>query len=161
VLPFFSRLLTTEAPPAPQQPAARSTPRAAAQEALWEAARTGNIGRAADALAAGADVNALDTASSEGGASGRRALNYAALFNQARMVTWLVERNADVRLVNKTGFTALHHAAEKGAYNAVEALLKAGADPNAVLPSGSTPLAVARQRNYRDVVRILEPVTRK
>jgi cytohesin len=130
---------------------------------LWQSARDGNMRRAADALAAGADVNALDTLSGESGGSrsGRRALNYAALHNQARMVHWLAERGADVALTNRSGFTPLHHAAETGSVHAAEALLKAGADPNAKLPSGSTPLTVAAQRRFTALVRLLEPVTRR
>lgn len=161
-LPFFSRLLDATpvavssggaAPPA-------TAPTAAVQESLWDAARRGDIRRAERALADGADIHALDTLSNEGGRSGRRALNFAALHNRADMVRWLVGRGANASEPNKTGFTPLHHAAESGAVNAVQALLAVGADPNAKLPSGSTPLAVARQRRHANIVRLLEPVTR-
>jgi hypothetical protein len=144
----------------PDGPTAGRIGVAQAQEALWEASRSGNIRRAEEALKAGAAIGAMDTLSSEAGASGRRALNFAALHNQARMVRWLVEKGAEINRPNKTGFTPLHHAAESGAFNAAEALLALGADPNAKLPSGSTPLSVARQRKKDAVVRLLEPVTR-
>lgn len=155
-LPFFSRLLQV-APPAA---IVSSLPAdaARAQEDLWDAARRGDVKRAAEALRQGADLNALDTVSAESGGarSGRRALNYAALHNEATMVRWLVAQGADLHLTNRTGFTPLHHAAEKGSYHAAEALVQLGANRSARLPSGTTPLQLARQRRQSAVVRLLE-----
>lgn len=128
----------------------------AAQAALWTASRTGDLAGLARAVEDGADVNALDTRTND---NGRRALNYAAEFNQAAVVGWLAEHDADVNLANRRGFTPLHHAAEYGSLEAAAELLARHANPNAKLPSGSTPLAVARQRGHTALIQLLQPVT--
>lgn len=155
-LPWFSSWLGREAirtatPAAAQKAEGEAIP--AAQVQLWKAAVDGDLAAARAALAAGADLNALDTRTTS---SGRRALHYAAENDRAEMIRWLVASGADVNLPNKTGFTPLHHAAESGSSAAAEILLELGADPKAELPSGSTPLDVARQRRKAEVARVLE-----
>lgn len=72
------------------------------------------------------------------------------LLNQLEVVKFLVANKADVNLVYDFGggriTNVLIRAADKKP-GILEILLKAGADPNAVLKSGITPLIVAARRN--------------
>jgi S-formylglutathione hydrolase FrmB len=154
VLPWFSRMLG-EAVESPAR--VNAEPVGRAQSQLWRASQTGDLRMATAALRGGADVNALDTTLSR---TGRRPLNYAAENNLATMITWLVERGAAVDRPNLSGFTPLHHAAEQGATDAARALLASGANPFVQLPSGSTPLRVARQRRHEGVAGLLEVAMR-
>jgi ankyrin repeat protein len=52
----------------------------------------------------------------------------------------LIDAGADLAVRNSKGKTALHVAAKSGFAPATEALLAAGADPNATDPAGETPL---------------------
>lgn len=51
----------------------------------------------------------------------------------------LIERHADVHQADQLGFTALHYAAAAGDLAAIDALLGAGADVNAVSWAGDRP----------------------
>jgi ankyrin repeat protein len=133
-----------------------TAPVSAAQAALWAAARSGDVAALAIAVEQGADVDALDVRTND---NGRRALNYAAEFNRPAVVHWLAQHGAGLDLGNNRRFTPLHHAAEFGSLEAAVALLQEGADPNVKLASGSTPLAIARQRQHAALVQLLQPVT--
>lgn len=154
-LPYFSGLLGrgARAPDHSADPARGRAADPAAQARLWKAAVNGDLAAAKAALQAGADPNALDTSTTT---SGRRALNHAAENDRAEMIRWLVANGAEVNLANHSGFTPLHHAAESGSTAAAEALLELEADSKAKLPSGSTPLDLARQRRKAEVARVLE-----
>jgi len=119
------------------------------QVALWEAARQGDTLVMGKALAAGAQVDSLDTGLSR---NGRRALNYAALGNHVEAIAWLLGHGAGLNLSDRTGFTALHHAAEAGALAAAGVLLNAGADPEIPNRDG----LVASEHGYLDVARLIE-----
>ncbi|MFQ5528602.1 MAG: ankyrin repeat domain-containing protein [Thermoanaerobaculia bacterium] len=157
VLPYFSRLLSGDGvvgERAEAQPA-RTPPSPRVQAKLWKAAMSGGLELARQALDAGADVNALDTRTSQ---SGRRALNWAALNNRPAMIGLLVESGADVNLANKTGFTPLHHAAEAGSAEAARVLLELGADRKAENRFGHPPAVTAERHGHSDVASIVGAV---
>lgn len=94
------------------------------------------------------DVNVPD-------AEGMTPLLWAAHWDDAEMVTCLIEAGANVKATNRYGSTALHEAATFGDAQVITALLKAGADPNAVRGEGDTPLLVATRAGLPDAVRLL------
>jgi ankyrin repeat protein len=115
------------------------------------------------------DVEMLNIAL-EGGANPRNvttfvdgtALGTAAHLGHVEIVRILIAHKAPLDHVNGRGWTALHEAVVLGNGGpnhiaTVEALVKAGADPDIKDRQGATPLAYARQRKYEDMVKILEP----
>ena len=128
------------------------------QEQLWDAAIQGDTAALAAALAHGAVVDSLDTRRSP---NGRRALNWAAWYNQPVAIRFLVAHGATVNLPNRTGFTALHHAAENGSRDAAAALLQAGADPDWPNGAGLRPVEVARARGQEQVAALLDSVAQQ
>ncbi len=156
VLPYFSRLLAdgigaggTQALPDDAPP---SSPSPKVQAKLWKAAINGDLELARKALDAGAEVDALDTRTSQ---SGRRALNWAALGNHVAVIRLLAERGAKINLANNTGFTPLHHAAEAGASEAARLLIEFGADPTAENRFGHTPAATAEHHGHGSITSLL------
>jgi hypothetical protein len=128
-----------------------------AQERLWDAAIDGDTVALARALTAGAVIDSLDTRENQ---NGRRALNWAAWYDHADAVRFLLARGAALEGRNRTLNTPLHHAAEAGALHSLRALLAAGADPNAVNLNGNRPVDVARNREYPEAVDLLERAMR-
>jgi len=119
-----------------------------AQSRLWDAAISGDTVTIGQALDAGAQIDSLDTRRSM---NGRRALNWAALGNHADAIRYLLRRGASIDMANRTGFTALHHAAEAGSLQAAEALLAAGADATRLNAAGQSAADVAQGRDHPDV----------
>ena len=70
-------------------------------------------------------------------------------------VTQLLEANADVHALNKWRETPLLTAANHGQCEAVEALLRFGADPCKCTDTGWSPLSIAAYKGHDDVVRLL------
>jgi len=64
----------------------------------------------------------------------------------------LVERGADVNVMNNQTYTALHWAASKGHYYVVEELLNMNADFDAKDSNGDTPLHLAAKTGSNDAV---------
>lgn len=119
--------------------------------------------------AVGNDIEMLKLAL-EGGASARNittftdgtALSAAAHLGHVEAVRILIAHKAPLDHVNGRGWTALHEAVVLGNGGpnhvaTVEALVKAGADPDIKDRRGATALTYARQRGYREIIRILEP----
>ena len=115
------------------------------------------------------DVEMLNIAL-EGGASAGNvttfadgtALSAAAHLGHVEVVRILIVHKAPLDHVNGRGWTALHEAVVLGNGGpnhvaTVEALVKAGADPDIKDRQGATPLTYARQRKYQDMIKILEP----
>jgi ankyrin repeat protein len=147
-------VLVAAAPPTLATPAqAQQSGLASAQERLWDAAQAGDTAALAGALADGAVIDSLDTRRS---ANGRRALNWAAWYDRVDAIRLLVSRGATVNLANLTGFTPLHHAAERGSAAAARVLLEAGADPVWPTNAGETPAQVAVRTDHPEVAAIIE-----
>ena len=120
---------------------------------LWAAARSGDMAALLKALAEGADVNALDTGKTR---SGRRALNWAAIFDHTDVIKLLLQHGARIDAVNRTGFTAIHHAAENGSLDTARVLLQAGADATVANRRGELPAATAARHGHVEVAKLLE-----
>lgn len=150
--------------------------------ALVQAARTGQAGEVAKALAAGAHVNCqlpaplstplmaacahgylpvleqLCTAGAElelRDSDGWTALHLAAQAGQADVIRMLARRGARLDSPGLYQQTALHLAADNGHVKAVVALLEAGASPEVLDARGYTPLALAAA--HPAVVKVLSP----
>lgn len=152
---------------------------AAAREDLFLAIRRDNAHALRTALLRGADANALDdhgepaiVAAMRGQSwsaaralaelrgtrldatnpDGSNALMYAALYGQADLVRFLIERKAEV---NKPGWTPLHFAAANGHADIVRYLLERHAYIDAESPNGTTPLMMAARQGQTTTVRLL------
>jgi len=134
---------------------------------LMRAARTGNPEALKVLVAHGADVNRKEDTLSE------TALMWAAAENNAAAVELLIESGADVNVRSRLtefpkanaartanalvsvvmprgGWTAVMHAARRGAADSVRALAAHGADLNAVDPDGATALIYAIINGHYD-----------
>src|SRR5215471_10811572 len=135
---------------------------------LMESARSGHVDAAKALLAAGADINAKESW------GGQSAIMWAAAQSQPAMVAFLASKDAKLnehgkvnqwerkiiqeprpKDMNKGGFTALHYAAREGCVACVEALLKAGADPDSEDPDRETPLLLALENMHFDTAAVL------
>lgn len=132
----------------PEQPASQAT------QDLWRAAKDGDVAKVKAALAAGADIEGIDFSENQ---NGRRALNYAALNNQVEVIEVLLAAGANIESQNRTRFTPLHHAAEAGSIDAINALLKHGADKRAKMYRGGIPQQIAEYKGHRDAALLLVP----
>ena len=90
------------------------------------------------ALDAGADINAANV-------EGYTALMFAAAYNSAGIVSFLIERGADISAVaTKWDLNALHIACVYNPHpDVVEALIKGGLDIESKISAGDTPLVIA------------------
>lgn len=123
-----------------------------AQSRLWDAAMAGDTLAIRQALADGADIDALDMRSNP---NGRRALNWAAWYDHVPAIEILLAAGATLEAENNTGFSPLHHAAEAGSVAAAQALLAAGADPGHANKAGRLPIETAHGRGNGDVAALL------
>lgn len=82
--------------------------------------------------------------------SGRTALHKAAFFGHANVVTYLLEKGANVDITDVDGDSALHDAARYGHVAVVEALLKAGAHLALTNNDGKTANFLARA-NFKEI----------
>src|SRR3990167_7161700 len=117
-------------------------------EDLFRAARTGNSAGVEAAIAAGADINAVD-------ADNNTALMIALARSYADIARLLLDRGSDVFHKNKCGETVLNRAASSGFIDIVQFILDRGANVNQATCFGYTPLMGAVVRNHADIVRLL------
>jgi ankyrin repeat protein len=82
-------------------------------------------------------------------------LHLAAYHGHAAVVRPLLERGADLTVVNEDKYTSLHLAAEQGHDGVVQLLLDRGADLTAVNRERSTPLDLAVYNGHEGVVQLL------
>ena len=72
------------------------------------------------------------------------------------LITWMIEKGADIEAGDRQGNTPLHHAANRSPFTGpVDALIKAGADVNAVNNKGYTPLHFAASGGSAAMIRSL------
>src|SRR3990167_3202934 len=102
-------------------------------EDLMREAFDGNSAGIEAAIAAGADINSVDT-------YGYTALIFAAKNVHIDIVRLLLDRGANINAINDSENTALMHAAFNGHINTVRLLLDRGANINAVEDRKSTRL---------------------
>ena len=124
-----------------------------AQARLWDAAMAGDTLAIRQALADGGKIDSLDIRRNP---NGRRALNWAAIYNKVPAIDVLLAAGAPIEAVNRTGFTALNHAAEEGSLEAARALLSAGADPTHANNEGYTPAQTARENGHEEVAALID-----
>jgi ankyrin repeat protein len=105
-------------------------------------------------LKAGADVHSTDSYNGTG-------LIRAADRGHVEIIRELLKTNIRVNHINKIGWTALHEAVILGDggkrhTEVARLLVGAGADVNLPDKDGVTPLAHAKNRNFTDIIKILE-----
>jgi len=141
---------------------------------LMHAAANGHTVVAAALLAAGADISAKDEGKdsntgfgfiySEGGPDAAREagfqmwrtpLAYAAANGQEETGRLLIERGADVKIVDRAKAPPLHLAAEAGSAGLVTSLLSAGADLHARDRSKELAVHLAARQGHVEVLRVL------
>jgi ankyrin repeat protein len=130
------------------------------QIALSDAVIAGDVAKAMLSIKAGADVNGLDTRENVAGKNGRRPLNYAALRNDAAMITALLDAGALINLANRSGFTPLHHAAEAGSKEAAVLLIAKGANLTLRNLHNQTPIETAMASHHPEVAEVLRQATK-
>lgn len=130
---------------------AGADPRASARSPLGAAASLGHVEVAEVLLAAGCELEDVTW--------GRTSLTDAAMLNQAPMLDFLIAAGANVNAVDDNGFTPLMHAARHGYPRILERLLRAGADPQAVVATGpdagKSAHDLVRQRRRDAVIALL------
>jgi ankyrin repeat protein len=96
-----------------------------------------------------ADVNAPQP-------DGTTALHWAARWDDLETAGLLIRAGANARAANRTGATPMFLAALNGSASMIDALLKAGVDPNTpVLSRGETALMMAARTGKADAVKVL------
>eukprot|EP00005_Dracoamoeba_jomungandri_P002814 CAMPEP_0174250894 /NCGR_PEP_ID=MMETSP0439-20130205/911_1 /TAXON_ID=0 /ORGANISM="Stereomyxa ramosa, Strain Chinc5" /LENGTH=273 /DNA_ID=CAMNT_0015331075 /DNA_START=22 /DNA_END=840 /DNA_ORIENTATION=+ len=90
---------------------------------IFSYAKEGDLEKVRELLESGEDVNVVDE-------DGSSPLHWAALFDQIKVMSYLLERGAEIDLANlKEGQTPLHWACIGKSTKAVMKLIHAGADP--------------------------------
>ncbi|MBA3237255.1 MAG: ankyrin repeat domain-containing protein [Parachlamydiaceae bacterium] len=72
--------------------------------------------------------------------------------NQGEMIDFLLQKGADVNLVDYKGQSALHYAAERGYLKICQALAGHGVDFSTKAKDGSTPLSLATLNNHENII---------
>jgi ankyrin repeat protein len=70
---------------------------------------------------------------------------------------YLMSQEADVNLISKDGWTALHKAANNGHTQVVKLLLDKGANRYVQYKDGSTALDLATKAGHQDIIKLLNP----
>ena len=117
-------------------------------EALWEAARVGDLAQLRAVLATGLDVDAHNSC-------GFTALHYAAFNGRTACLDALLAAGASVHSVTLDGWTSLAFASTYGHEACIRVLIAAGANVNRAHWNGHTPFTLALLRGDRRILKIL------
>jgi ankyrin repeat protein len=119
------------------------------ETALMKAANSGSVEAVQLLIDKGAAVNVAESA------KGQTALMWAAAEGHSDVVKALIDHGADIKAASKAGFNALVFSMLKDDVKSMGYELKAGADPNYALPSGSKILAMAAAGQHQAAASIL------
>jgi ankyrin repeat protein len=87
---------------------------------------------------------------------GRTPLHYAAREGYAGLLSFFIDRQAQINIKDASGAAALHEAARAGNIEAMELLLSRGADPNAQDAKGNSPLHLGiPSESHREAIGLL------
>jgi ankyrin repeat protein len=123
-------------------------------EQLLKAAESGDVTSANAAIAAGADVNAKDTA-------GWTPLHEVAIGAHTVLAKLLVDKGADINARDEDGWTPLHEAARDGHMALARLLIDNGANVTAKDIAGSTPRQVATIQDHTVIADLLKEAEQK
>jgi ankyrin repeat protein len=105
------------------------------------------------------DMKSIDVEAKIGGKEdGRTCLMTAALHGHLDICRLLIEKGAQVKAKDRSGYTPLHYAAEKGRIEIVRLLCDLGADVEARItewPRGSRPLHMAAAYSHISIMKEL------
>ena len=113
---------------------------------IHDAAEDGNIEVVKQHIAAGTDVNGMDTI-------GRTPLYFAVFKGHKEIAELLIEKGADVNAKAGFGTTPLHDAAFSDLKEVAELLIANGADVNVKSKFGETPLDWAANDEIANLIR--------
>jgi ankyrin repeat protein len=89
-------------------------------------------------------------------AEGINLLHAAAQGNQPEMIDYLVNvKNMQIDGVDSNGWSALHCAADCNSLKAVKKLLELGANKDLKNKKGHTPLQIAQDKKYEEIINLL------
>ena len=108
---------------------------ASADQALIEAAKTGDSSTALERISSGVELDARDS-------TGTTALHWAVHHNSGEIVDALLDADADPTIGNRYGSTPMAEAASSGDVDVIRALLAAGADVESPNAEGQTALMI-------------------
>ncbi len=88
----------------------------------------------------------------------RTALVWASFYNNTNLLNWLIDNGANLNHQDKTGFSALHSAAQEKNFEATEILIKKGANLELKDSWGNTPLmrAINSTTNYKFIELLIQ-----
>lgn len=118
------------------------------QEALSDAAASGDVPRIRDLLGSGAKPDAPDRA-------GFTALHRSCVGGSADAAAYLLAAGASANATDVFGDAPLHYAAFSGHVDIVRALLAGGGDPGLLSHDGRSPLSVALAEGHVSIVEML------
>ncbi len=116
---------------------------------LLSAAKQGNLELVNQAIADGADVNAIINNST--------ALHIVSRSGNLEIAKVLLDNKADINIKIKIGITPLMLASYYGNTDIVKFLLDNGAKVNVVAKNGDTALSIAENKGHKDIINLLKP----
>ena len=87
---------------------------------------------------------------------GHTLLHWASFRDHSKMVGYLLKQGVNINEVDENGATALHWAALEGNFKPAEILLENNANTTKIDRNGKTALDLARQKDYTDIVDLIE-----
>ena len=121
---------------------------ASAETELLSGAGDGDVHAVAEALRAGANINATSPI-------GSTPLMIACSAGNHDVVRYLLDQGAPINAKGGHGFTALYFAVSKDDTSLVQLLLDRGADPNVVWRERMTPVKTAEELQFEDIAKLL------